>query len=46
MRAALSATKGVPIPMGVGSVTFEDDRVPRYGAVMLTVRSGKFVIAQ
>lgn len=45
VRAALAATRDVPVVLGSGTFSLEGDRVPRYGAVMLTVRDGKFVLA-
>ena len=46
LRAALAATKDIPVPLGEGTISFVGDRVPRDGAVMLTVRDGKFVLVQ
>lgn len=43
LRAALTATKDVPVPIGFGSFSFTDDRRPSYGTYVLKITDGSYV---
>lgn len=43
LRAALAATKDVPVLIGSGKFSLDKDRVPHFGAVVLQIRDGKVV---
>lgn len=45
VRDALAKTKNVPVVAGAGSYSFDDRRMPNYGAVFLLVKDGTFVAA-
>lgn len=45
VRAALADLKHVPVVLGRGDFSFDANRNPHYGQVILTVRDGKFVPA-
>ena len=46
VRAGLTAIRNVPVVIGEGSYSYDKDRVPHYGAIILTVKDGKFVRAE
>ena len=45
IRAALTATKDVPVIIGRGKYGFNEKRIPDFGVTVLTVKDGKFVAA-
>lgn len=45
VRVALAKTKDVPVVVGGGKYSYDDQRVPTYGMNVLQVKGGKFVIA-
>jgi len=44
LRAALADTKDVPVVLGQGKMTFDADRVPHVGGIVMQVSQGKWVI--
>lgn len=46
VRDALAKVRDVPVPMGNGVWTQNDKKQPSYGAVLLQVKDGKFVVVQ
>jgi branched-chain amino acid transport system substrate-binding protein len=46
IRDALAKTKNVPVVVGAGSYSFDERRMPNYGAVFLVVKGGAFVANQ
>lgn len=45
VREALTRTKNVPVVAGSGSFSFDENRLPHYGAAFLMVKGGEFVAA-
>lgn len=45
VRAALAKTKDVPVVVGSGKYSLDEQRVPTYGMNVLQVKGGQFVIA-
>jgi branched-chain amino acid transport system substrate-binding protein len=45
VRAALAATRDIPVILGKGRFSFDDGRNPHYGQVILMVKGGQFAIA-
>lgn len=45
VRAALAKTKDVPVVVGSGKYSYDEQRVPTYGMNVLQVKGGQFVIA-
>jgi branched-chain amino acid transport system substrate-binding protein len=45
VRAALAATRDVPVILGKGRFGFDEGRNPHYGQVILTVKNGQFAVA-
>ena len=43
VRNALAKTKNVPVVAGSGAYSFDDNRLPHYGAAFLVVKGGEFV---
>lgn len=43
LRAALTATKDVPVPVGFGSFSFTEDRRPIYGTYVLKIEGDSYV---
>jgi branched-chain amino acid transport system substrate-binding protein len=43
VRAAMAATKDVPVVVGNGKFSLDQNRVPRFGSVILQIRDGKVV---
>jgi len=46
VRNALSKIRNVPVILGNGKFSFDEGRNPDYGAVLLTVKNGKFTLAE
>lgn len=46
VRDALTATKDVPVVVGTGAFTYDQDRTPLYGVSVLTVKDGNFVAVE
>lgn len=46
IRDALTKTKNVPVVVGSGSYSFDERRLPNYGAIFLVVKGGTFVANQ
>ena len=46
IRDALAGLRNVPTILGSGTFSFDDERAAHYGAVLLTVKGGKFVVVQ
>lgn len=46
VRDAMAKTKDLPVVVGQGRITFDADRVPQFGAAILTIKDGKWVQAQ
>jgi len=45
LRAAIAKTKDVPVVVGSGKYTLDEQRVPSYGMNVLQVKGGQFVLA-
>lgn len=45
VRQALTRIKGLAVVLGSGKFGFNEARNPSYGAILLTVKDGKFVVA-
>ena len=45
VRAAIAKTKDVPVVVGSGKYSFDEQRVPTYGMNVLQVKGGQFVMA-
>jgi branched-chain amino acid transport system substrate-binding protein len=45
IRDALEATKDMPVILGNGSLSLDQNRNPFYGAVVLSIRNGQLVLA-
>lgn len=45
IRDALTKSKNIPVVVGSGSFSFDDNRLPHYGAAFLQVKGGKFEAA-
>ena len=45
VRAALAGIKDLPVVLGNGKFSFDANRAPDYGALVLTVKNGQFIIA-
>jgi branched-chain amino acid transport system substrate-binding protein len=43
VRDALTRSKNIPVVAGAGSYSFDENRLPRYGAAFLVVKNGEFV---
>ena len=46
VRQALTRIKGLPVVLGSGKFSFNEQRNPSYGAIVCTVKNGKFMVAQ
>jgi branched-chain amino acid transport system substrate-binding protein len=46
LRAALAATKDVPVVIGQGKMSFDADRVPHVGGIVMKVEKGSWVAAK
>ena len=46
LRDAMEKIKDLPTVLGDGKFTMGQNRAPGYGAAILTVKNGKFVLAQ
>ena len=46
LRAALTKTKDVPVVVGQGKFSYDEQRIPQTGMNVLVVKDGKFVLAQ
>jgi branched-chain amino acid transport system substrate-binding protein len=45
LRQALSRIRDLPVVLGSGKFSFNEQRNPYYGAIVCTVKDGKFVVA-
>jgi branched-chain amino acid transport system substrate-binding protein len=43
IRDTMSKTKDLPVVVGQGRLSFDENRIPRFGAAILTIKDGKFV---
>jgi len=43
LRDAMAATKDLPVVMGRGSLSFDENRVPMMGGIVMQLRDGKWV---
>ncbi len=46
VRQALARIRDLPVVLGSGKFSFNEQRNPYYGAILCTVKDGKFVVAQ
>jgi branched-chain amino acid transport system substrate-binding protein len=45
VRDAMAKTKDLDVVVGQGRLTFDENRIPQFGAAILTIKDGKFVQA-
>ena len=43
VREAMAKTDKLPVVIGQGTFTLDSDRIPSFGAAVLTIKDGKFV---
>lgn len=43
IRDAMAKTKDLPVVVGQGRLSFDENRIPQFGAAILTIKDGKFV---
>jgi len=43
LRTAMAATKDLPVVMGQGKLSFDEDRIPHMGGIVMQIKDGKWV---
>lgn len=43
LRVAMTATKDVPVVLGQGTMSFDENRIPHMGGIVMQVKDGKWV---